>query len=94
MTAILVAFICEFQIAERLPFGGQRSFEEIAEDTKLDVNDVRRMLRMCVAENFFIEEPQGFIRHSSATQSLVEVPFLSAFLTMNAQENAPALIKV
>lgn len=84
--------ICEFKIAEAVPLIGAISYEELAikiydlTGTTVLPSDLRRLMRLAIANNIFHEPKIGLIAHNRASLLLLEDESLAnwtAFYTMD-----------
>ncbi|PON27705.1 O-methyltransferase [Trichoderma gamsii] len=84
--------ICEFKIAEAVPLTGSISYEELAikvhdlTGTTILPSDLRRLMRLAIANNIFQEPKIGSVAHNRASLLLLEDESLAswtAFYTMD-----------
>ncbi|KAL7897364.1 S-adenosyl-L-methionine-dependent methyltransferase [Trichoderma sp. SZMC 28014] len=84
--------ICEFKIAEAVPLTEAISYEELAikihdlTDTTVEPSDLRRLMRLAIANNIFHEPKLGSIAHNRSSLLLLEDESLAnwtAFYTMD-----------
>ena len=76
------------------PQGGSETFEDVAHERGLDVNDVRRFLRVAIARHVFKEPRIGSIAHTAASRLLVNNLMLEAWIINIAEEFWPSLSRV
>ncbi|KAL8788742.1 MAG: hypothetical protein Q9195_007149 [Heterodermia aff. obscurata] len=87
-------YIYRYKLADRVPAQGLTSFEHISREAGLDVNDVRRFLRVAIARHVFIEPEVGSIGHTAASRLLVDNPMLEAWVMNIAEEFWPSLSRM
>lgn len=84
--------ICEFRIAEAVPLTGTVSYEDLATkiydltSTTMLPSDLRRLMRLAIANNIFHEPKIGSVAHNRASLLLLEDETLAgwtAFYTMD-----------
>ncbi|UKZ91600.1 uncharacterized protein TrAFT101_006575 [Trichoderma asperellum] len=84
--------ICEFKIAEAVPLTGSFSYEELAirvhtlTGATILPSDLRRLMRLAIANNIFHEPKIGSVAHNRASLLLLEDESLAswaAFYTMD-----------
>lgn len=87
-------YIYRYKIAHHVPEEEETTFENIAHDFGLDVNDLRRFLRVAIARHVFKEPHIGSIAHTTASRLLVDNPMLEAWILNIAEEFWPSLARV
>ena len=87
-------YIYRTKIAHHVPDAGEITFQEIARDCGLEVNDVQRFLRVARARHVFKEPRTGSIAHTAASRLLVDNPMLEAWILNIAEEFWPSLARV
>ena len=82
--------VVSYNIADAVPFTIGKSFQDLASDVNLDVGMLTRILRYCMTNGVFREDPVGHVRHTAASAALkrtglgealkwsVEIPAFSA----------------
>ncbi|KAH9890829.1 sterigmatocystin 8-O-methyltransferase [Xylariomycetidae sp. FL2044] len=85
--------ICRYNIANIIPPGGQVSFGEIAEKTKLDEPTVRRLLRHAISRRVLREPEPGMVAHTKVSRYLA-LPYINEWLSFGAREGWPAVTKM
>ncbi|KAI1141459.1 S-adenosyl-L-methionine-dependent methyltransferase [Hypoxylon sp. FL0543] len=83
---VSIQAIGRFNIARMVPHGGQTSFKEIARQTGLDEQMVRRLLRHAMAMRIFREPEPGMVAHTKASK-LLTVPSVNAWINCGADES-------
>ncbi|KAF7890393.1 hypothetical protein EAF00_008708 [Botryotinia globosa] len=62
-----------FDIARKVPIGGEISFRDLAKQPDLYEPDLRRMIRFAISSHRLFREPRrGFVTHSAASRKLAE----------------------
>ena len=87
-------YIYRYKIAHHVPKEQATTFEYIARDCGLDINDVRRFLRVAIARYVFKEPDVCLITHTAASRLLVDNPLLEAWILNIAEEFWPSLTRV
>lgn len=82
-----------FNIAAKIPLGGQTSFKDIAEGTGLDEGVVRRLLRHAMTMRVFQEPVAGMVSHTKTSKALLD-PAMCDWLRVGTEEMWPAAVKV
>lgn len=77
-----------------MPKEEETTFEKLAQGCGLDVNDMRRFLRVAIARHVFKEPRVGSIAHTAASRLLVDDAKLEAWILNIAQEFWPSLTRV
>ncbi|KAI1386464.1 sterigmatocystin 8-O-methyltransferase [Hypoxylon trugodes] len=90
---ISIDAICRFHIADIIPSGGQVSFGEIAEKTKLDEPLVRRLVRHAMSMHIFREPEPGMVAHTKISKYFT-LPYVNDWLSFGAREGWPAATKM
>jgi len=85
--------IVRFDIASKVPAGGEVSFAEIAKQTPLTEQMVARLLRHAMTMRIFREPRQGYVAHTKASKILAD-PILRDWLRVGTEEMWPAATKV
>ncbi|KAI1453493.1 sterigmatocystin 8-O-methyltransferase [Annulohypoxylon moriforme] len=85
--------ICRFHIADIVPPGGQVSFAEIAEKTKLDEPLVRRLVRHAMTMRIFREPEPGMVAHTKISKYFT-LPYVNDWLSFGAREGWPAATRM
>ena len=82
--------IISHNVANAVPFGVGKTFQDLASDVNLDVGMLTRVLRYCMTNGVFREDPIGRVKHTAASAALkrtglgealkwsVEIPAFSA----------------
>lgn len=78
--------IYRFKIAQALPVGEERSFEDLSKTTGLNVVDLRRMLRHAMCNRIFRESRPGFVVHTAASKLLAENKLMYDFAGIGTEE--------
>ena len=87
--------IYRMDIANKLPVGGEMSFDELAGRCNLSSGDLRRIIRYAIAHHRVFQEPRkGIIAHSAASKKLSENPRLCNAMGVAWDECWPAYAKV
>lgn len=86
--------ILRFNLPKTFPVGEQASFEDIARASGVDVNHVRRLLRLGMTEHLFCEPRTGFVAHTALTQHLATNESLHNYISTSLAEFRPAGAKV
>ncbi|KAL8705272.1 MAG: hypothetical protein Q9201_001603 [Fulgogasparrea decipioides] len=86
-----IQYIYRYNIAQAVPYDGETTFEEVANKCNVDVNDVKRFLRVAIARHIFEEPKIGSIAHTAASKLLLNNPMLEAWTLNIAQEFWPSL---
>ncbi|KAI1324373.1 sterigmatocystin 8-O-methyltransferase [Xylariaceae sp. FL0255] len=85
--------IVRFKILDIIPAGGQVSFEDIAEKTKIDKGLVRRLLRHAITMRILKEPEPGMVAHTKISKFLA-IPYISAWATFESHDTWPAIPRV
>lgn len=85
--------IARFGIAGMVPSGGQVAFEDIAQQTRLSEDMIRRILRHAVTMRIFCEPEPGMIAHTTASKVFTS-PLMNDWLRVGTEELWPASVKV
>lgn len=87
--------VYNYDIARRVPFHGEISFEELAGACNLNVVDLRRILRFAMTFHHIFQEPRtGMVKHSAASRKLAEDPLARAALGYTVNEVWPSFAHV
>lgn len=82
--------IISHNVADAVPFGVGKTLQDLASDVNLDVGMLTRVLRYCMTNGVFREDPIGRVKHTAASAALkrtglgealkwsVEIPAFSA----------------
>lgn len=70
------------------------TFESLALECGLNVNDMRRFLRVAIARHVFKEPRIGSIAHTAASRLLIDNTKLEAWILNIAREFWPSLARV
>ena len=76
-----------------VPHGGKISYADIAAQTGLGEQMVRRLLRSAISMRIFQEPEQNMISHTKASKMLVD-PIANDWLRAGTEEMWPANVKV
>ncbi|KAL5115578.1 hypothetical protein ACEQ8H_006554 [Pleosporales sp. CAS-2024a] len=87
-------FIHTYRIGFQLKWGERTTFEAIARESNLDVNDTRRMIRLAMTEHFFTEPENGVVMHTAPSYEMARNALLSAWVGLTTQENWPPMLKL
>ncbi|KAL2045336.1 hypothetical protein N7G274_002419 [Stereocaulon virgatum] len=87
-------YIYRYKIAHHVPKEQATTFENIARDCGLDIDDVRRFLRVAIARHVFKEPKVGSIAHTAASKLLLDNPLLEAWILNIAEEFWPSLTRM
>jgi hypothetical protein len=69
--------ISRWDIANKVPLNGEVSFVDLAKQCKVNMIDLRRILRYGMAfHHLFCEPREGFVAHTLASRKLAEEPLL------------------
>jgi hypothetical protein len=82
--------IIRFKILDMIPPGGQVSFEELAEKTKLDKRLIRRLLRYAISMRILTEPEPDVVAHTK-TSKFLAVPYVSSWVTFESHDTWPAI---
>lgn len=85
--------ISRFNIANFVPPGGQTTFAEIAKQTGLEEQAIRRVLRHAMTMRVFREPEPGVVAHTQASKTLVN-PVANDWMGCGTDEMWPAATKV
>ncbi|KAI2468973.1 S-adenosyl-L-methionine-dependent methyltransferase [Annulohypoxylon bovei var. microspora] len=81
--------ISRFKIAPMVPAQGQTSFAEIAKQTGVQKQTIKRLLRHAIAMRVFCEPQPGCVAHTQASKALID-PSVANWLTSGAEDFWPA----
>lgn len=85
--------ISRFHIAKLVPSGGQTTYTEIAKQTGLEEQAVRRVLRHAMTMRVFREPEPGVVAHTQASKALMD-PVANDWMGCGTDEMWPAAEKV
>lgn len=85
--------ISRFHIARLVPSGGQTTYTEIAKQTGLEEQAIRRVLRHAMTMRVFREPEPGVIAHTQASKALMD-PVANDWMGCGTDEMWPAAEKV
>ncbi|KAL8730522.1 MAG: hypothetical protein Q9181_004629, partial [Wetmoreana brouardii] len=75
VNAVSLEAIYKYDIASKVPIGGEISFEELSQLCDIYETDLRRILRFAIVHHrIFREHRKGWISHSAASRTLAEDP--------------------
>ena len=66
------------------------SYQELAERCEIDVDTVRRFLRLAIAFHIFRETSNGLIGHSAASRCMLDMPLVNDWIGHFCNETWPA----
>lgn len=73
MNATSLEAISRYDIASKVPIGGEITFDELAKQCGLFETDLRRIVRFAIAYHHIFREPRkGVLAHSAASKWLVD----------------------
>ena len=76
--------ILRYNIADKVPLGGEISFIDLAKQCGLYEPDVRRLMRYAITfHRLFKEKRAGFVSHSAASRWVAENPLARDGLLIN-----------
>ncbi|PQE28278.1 O-methyltransferase protein [Rutstroemia sp. NJR-2017a BBW] len=84
-------YIYKHNLATLVPESTGTTFEIIAKERGLDINDVQRFLRVAISYHIFSEPQIGYVVHSAASRLLVDNFMLEAWIMNIAEEFWPSL---
>jgi hypothetical protein len=87
-------FIYKNKIGHKLAWNETTTFEEIANESKLGLDDTTRMMRLAMANCFFAEPQPGVIAHTAASHAIVTNPLLNAWIGVTVEENWLPMLRV
>jgi hypothetical protein len=76
------------------PAGEQRTFAQLANQSGVSEDYVRRMIRQAATSYIFKEPRPGVVAHTAASSAIGTVPMLSQWLGMVSEELYPAAARV
>lgn len=85
--------ISRFHIADLVPPGGKTTFADIAKQTGLEEQAVRRVLRHAITMRVFREPEPGVVAHTQASKALMD-PVANDWVGCGTDEMWPAATKV
>lgn len=92
-------FVClhaiyHYKLAEALPVGEEATFEQLAEKCKLNVPDLRRLVRQAISNRMFKEVRKGVVGHSAVSKLLAIDPLFRDYIGMGCEEVWGAAVEV
>ncbi len=80
-------------MAQHVPQAAAITFDNLARHCGLNINDLRRFLRVATSRHVFKEPDVGSIAHTAASRLLVDNPMLEAWILNIAEEFWPSLAR-
>lgn len=87
-------FIYKNKIGHNLAWDETTTFEKIAQESKLGLDDTIRMMRLAIANYFFAEPQTGVVAHTAASHAIVSNPLLNAWIGVTVEENWPPMLRL
>ncbi|KAF1950072.1 putative hydroxyindole O-methyltransferase [Byssothecium circinans] len=87
-------FIYKNKIGQNLAWNETTTFEEIAKESKLGLDDTTRMMRLAMANYLFAEPQPGVVAHTAASHAIVSNPLLNAWIGVTVEENWPPMLRL
>lgn len=84
--------IYRFNIAQNLGLEERISYEELASRCNLNTSDLRRFLRLAVANHIFEERYENTVAHSAMSRILVDIPAFHDWIGLVCEDMLPASI--
>ena len=82
-----------FKVGEKFGFEEKASFESLAEACKVNVIDLRRLIRYAMTNHIFREE-DGLVAHTAASRLLTENKLFNDVVGVATEELFPGAAKV
>ncbi|USP77674.1 hypothetical protein yc1106_04948 [Curvularia clavata] len=86
--------ISRYDIARKVPVGGEMTFKDLAASIGLNEGAVTRILRMGIAYRIFREPRPGVIAHSAASRQLADDTRAAGWVAANVDEMWPSAEKL
>ncbi|KAJ4356449.1 uncharacterized protein N0V89_004482 [Didymosphaeria variabile] len=86
-------FINRYQIALKIKLDEEISYEALAQECDVQVNDIRRLLRLAIAFHVFEEKSNGLIGHSAVSRCMIDMPLVNSWIGHFCDEVWPAASK-
>lgn len=86
--------ILHYNIQTLVPLDSGATFQELADKTGVPVKKLTRLLRHGMTDYFFRESEPGYVKHTTASKALLQVPLLAPWCLMGMSEVAPAKMHV
>ena len=87
LNATSLQFIYKFEIAQKVPLDGERSYASLAESCNIREADVRRIIRFAMVHHHVFQEAKpGHVSHTAASRYLAESPDAMACLGFQFDE--------
>lgn len=85
--------IQKFGVAHKLKPEEIISYKELADRCGVDVSDLSRVIRECIAWQVFTEPRKGFVAHNAVSLAITQVPFLNEHIGASFGILTPAAVK-
>ncbi|KAL9121280.1 MAG: hypothetical protein Q9187_002165 [Circinaria calcarea] len=82
--------IHRFKIASNLALDEQVSYKELGSRCGLSESNIKRFLRLAIANRIFLEPRKGFVRHTASSRLLAELPALDQWIGLVCEEMWPS----
>jgi len=82
-----------FKVGEKFGFEEKASFKSLAEACKVNVIDLRRLIRYAMTNHIFREE-DGLVAHTAASRLLTENKLINDVVGVATEELFPGAVKV
>lgn len=83
----------EFNVAKCLGLDEQVTYEDLAQRCKISTSDLRRFLRLAIANHIFRQPQQNVVAHSAMPRILAEMPVFNDRIGFVCEEMWPASIR-
>ncbi|KAJ6038567.1 S-adenosyl-L-methionine-dependent methyltransferase [Penicillium canescens] len=83
-------FICDFDIAHRVPMTGDVSYEELSKTVKVGASVLRQVLRAGMPYHMFYEPRPGHVAHTATTKVMAREPLIKDWTGLSTDVLLPA----
>ncbi|OAG06626.1 putative O-methyltransferase [Paraphaeosphaeria sporulosa] len=85
-----IKFINQYQVASKIQADEEVSYEELAQRCNVQVDAIRRLLRLAIAFHIFRETSNGSVSHSAVSRCMLEMPLVNDWIGHFCDEVWPA----